>query len=547
MRILVVQCNPIIGDMANNTKKMVQSILSAKQKGADVVLFPELALSGYPPEDLLLHSAFIEAQESCLQQLVLASQGMFIVVGLARGNNGSKSEKPLFNSAAVIHDGAIIGFADKQLLPTYDIFDERRYFEPGSQTKIWNYQNKKIAVLICEDIWQHADYSYVNYTQYARCPLADLEKERVDILFTLAASPYAYQKLHMRLEIGAKSCKRLQCPMIMCCQMGGNDQLVFDGYSFYLDAQGELIEIAKGFEEEEMLIDFPSYQKTSLFIPDDWADLYGALVLGVRDYMGKLGFKKACLGVSGGIDSALVASIAVDALGRESVLAVNMPSRYSVQASITDAQQLAENLGIEMLQIPIEMLFKTTLDCLHPFFEARVEDITEENIQARIRGMILMALSNKLGYLVLSTANKSEMAMGYSTLYGDMVGSLSVICDVTKRQVYALADWINRHRQIIPHACIIKAPSAELKENQKDSDSLPDYEIIDNVLQGYVEELLSAEEIASNYGLALELVQDLIQRIHRAEYKRGQAPPGIRVSKRAFRVGRRYPIVQKWA
>lgn len=545
MRILVAQRNPIVGDMEGNAKKILESIETARKKGADIVLFSELILCGYPPEDLLLHPCFIDAQEKYLARIVEATRGLFVVVGVVRRNT-AKGEKPIFNSAAIICDGNILGFEDKQLLPTYDVFDERRYFEPGTHTKIWDYQGKKIAVLICEDIWQHAGYEYISYTKYARDPIEDLTTQKVDLLLNLSSSPYQFQKPNMRIKVCAKSCKTLHCPVILCCQVGGNDQLVFDGYSLYMDAQGRLCQLARGFEEDEMLVDLTEQMSECHIISDDIQDLYRALVLGTRDYMHKLGFTKGCLGLSGGIDSALVACIAVEALGKDNVLALSMPSRYSSKESVTDAQQLALHLGIEVLHVSIEQMFQSTLDSLNPLFKGLPEDVTEENLQARLRGLALMAVSNKWGYILLSTGNKSEMAMGYCTLYGDMAGGLSIISDVTKRQVYALARWINRKQEIIPQAIIEKAPSAELKANQKDTDSLPDYSIVDAVLQSYVEEFRTPEEIAQIHELPLKLVKDLIQRIHHAEYKRRQAPPGIRVSKKAFRVGRRYPIVQKW-
>ncbi len=545
MRVLVAQKNPTVGDMEGNTKMILESIDAARAKKADIVLFSELALCGYPPEDLLLHPAFIDAQEKYLQKVVNASKGLFIVVGTVRRNT-AKGEKPIFNSAAVICDGRILGFEDKQLLPTYDVFDERRYFEPGERTQVWEYKGKRIAILICEDMWQHAGYEYIGYTQYARDPIEDLKEEKIDLLFNLSSSPYQFQKPNMRVKVCSESCKTLHCPVILCCQVGGNDQLVFDGYSLYMDAQGHLKQIAQGFEEEEMLVDLSVKGTVCSFVHDDIEDLYRALVLGVRDYMHKLGFTKGCLGLSGGVDSALVACIAVEALGKENVLGLSMPSRYSSRGSITDAEKLAHNLGIELLCISIEKMFQAALSCLEPLFSGMPEDVTEENLQARLRGITLMAVSNKLGYILLSTGNKSEMAMGYCTLYGDMAGGLSVISDVTKQQVYALARWINRHQEIIPQATIDKDPSAELKANQKDTDTLPDYKILDAVLKSYVEEFRTPEEIAQMHQLPIEQVNDLIHRIHRAEYKRRQAPPGIRVSKKAFRVGRRYPIVQGW-
>lgn len=543
MRIFVAQLNPIIGDLEGNTQKIIQALNRARDKAADIVLFPELALCGYPPEDLLLHPSFIDAQVKYLEKIVHASSGLMVVVGLVRRDT-SDGEKPIFNSAAVICDGKLLGFEDKHLLPTYDVFDERRYFEPGRKTDVWEFKGKKIAVLICEDIWQHA--GYVGYTQYARDPVMELVPLKPDLVLNLSASPYQFQKPDVRVKVCSKCAKTLHCPVILCCQVGGNDQLVFDGYSLHVDEKGSLRQVAKGFEEDDMIVDLDAAACPSSFTYDPIKDLYQALVLGVRDYFHKSGFKKGCLGLSGGIDSALVACIAVDALGKENVLGVTMPSRYSSTGSVSDSEALSRNLGIQMLEIPIEGPFQNFLDLLNPFFQGKGPDMTEENLQARIRGTILMAISNKLGHIVLSTGNKSEMGMGYCTLYGDMCGGLSVISDVTKQQVYVLCGYLNREKEVIPQSIIDKVPSAELRPNQKDSDSLPPYDVVDKVLQGYVEEYLSPDEIAAKYDIPLAVAIDLVFKIHRSEYKRRQAAPGIRVSKKAFRVGRRYPIVQGW-
>ena len=359
----------------------------------------------------------------------------------------------------------------------------------------------------------------------------------------MSASPYRFQKLETRIEVCLACARTLRCPVVLCCQVGANDQLIFAGYSTYINSQAKLQQLAKGFEEDSMLFDTESISTPYTFTTDPFKDLYQALVLGVRDYFVKLGFKKACLGISGGIDSALTACIAVDALGKENVLGITMPSRYSSKQSLLDSRELAENLKITLKQIPIEKPFQAYLELLQPYFVDQKFDVTEENLQARIRGAILMAFSNKFGCLVLSTGNKSEMAMGYCTLYGDMCGGLSVLSDVTKQQVYILA---NLHKQRIPKSTLKKPPSAELKLNQLDSDSLPPYDIIDQVLQGYMEEHFSPEEISHQYQIPLDLVRQLIKRICNAEYKRQQAAPGIRVSQRAFQAGRRFPIVQKW-
>ncbi len=430
------------------------------------------------------------------------------------------------------------------LLPTYDVFDERRFFEPGTTPRVWNFFGKKVAITICEDIWQHS--ALLRYTSYARDPVVELAALQPDLLLNISASPYSVSKLQNRFNVGLRAAETLHCPVVLCNQVGGNDSLIFDGYSYHLDAAGQLIDLCAGFKEDLHLIDLDANSPPQVFKDEAVSNLNEALVLGLHDYFQKSGFKKACLGLSGGIDSALVASLAAQALGPENVLGVGMPSRFSSQGSIDDARQLAKNLNIEYREISIEKPFQGYLDLLIPEFEGKTADVTEENLQARIRGMILMALSNKLGYIVLSTGNKSELAMGYATLYGDMCGGLGVINDLSKMQVYALSRWINREKEIIPWNTIQKPPSAELRLNQKDSDSLPDYQIVDNVLQDYVEAYLSPAKIAEKHGYPLALVQDLIQRIHRAEYKRRQAPPGLRVTEKAFSVGRRFPIVQKF-
>jgi NAD+ synthase (glutamine-hydrolysing) len=539
----LAQINPVIGDLLGNTSKILDGIKRAKNTLADLVLFPELALTGYPPDDFLLLSHFIDALTAPLEEIRKASEGLVVVVGTPRRSNTGFGH-PLHNSAAIFRDGKFLGYQDKCLLPTYDVFDERRYFEPGGTIKLWDLCGKKVGITICEDIWQHSDL--LSQTSYARDPVLELRDQKPDLVLNLSASPYSIDKFRNRLTTCAKAAVTLQCPFVLCNQVGGNDGIIFDGRSLCMDKTGELLHCGKGFEEDFMLVDLTENEKSITITENSIGDLYQALVLGVRDYFGKSGFSRACLGLSGGIDSALVACIAVEALGKYNVLGVAMPSRFSSESSIQDAQQLATALGIECKEIAIEAPFESYLTLLTPHFQGKALDVTEENLQARIRGMILMALSNKLGYIALSTGNKSELAMGYSTLYGDMCGGLGVISDVSKRQVYALAHWINRDREIIPLSTIQKAPSAELRPNQKDSDSLPDYDIIDNVLQGYVEEHRSPAEIADIYHYPLELVNDLILRIHRSEYKRRQSAPGLRVTEKAFSVGRRFPIVQGW-
>ncbi len=543
MDICVAQLNYTVGDFKGNTQKILSALDQARAKKADLVVFSELAICGYPPEDLLFQEGFVEEMELCLERIIQASKGLFVVVGLAR-KNPSKIGKRFFNSAAIIENGVLLGFHDKWLLPTYDVFDEGRYFEPGTSCQTWNYKGKKIAVLICEDIWQHS--KEISMTSYAKDPVEVCSQKQSDYLINIAASPYHLEKLDLRLQVCRKTIQTLKCPLILCAQVGGNDQLVFDGCSLLLDAKGTLAHLAKAFEEEICFWSLDPIQQGSYQLLTSSQELFSALVLGVRDYFHKSGFKKACLGLSGGIDSALVACIALEALGKEHVLGLCMPSRYSSSSSITDAKALSANLGISCEEISIEAPFQTFLNLLEPHFQGLPSDIAEENLQARIRGTLLMAFSNKFGYIVLSTGNKSEMALGYMTLYGDLCGGLSVISDLTKRQVYELAHYVNRHEEIIPLSTIQKEPSAELRPNQKDSDSLPQYDLLDNIVHAYIEQGKSAKKIAEENRLELSFVQSLIQKIHRAEYKRRQAPPGIRVSQKSFREGRKVPIVQKW-
>lgn len=545
MKIMVAQINPTIGDLAGNAQKIIQYIEKAKKAKMDLVLFPELTICGYAPEDLLLHNSFIEECHKRLEEIIKETKDIAVIVGLPRKNLHT-GEKGLLNSCAVIENGKLIGFQDKWLLPTYDVFNERRYFEPGHETRIWNVKGKKVGLVICEDIWQHA--GYVDLTSYPRDPIQELVKYKPDVLLNSSASPYQFQKPDVRIKVCEKAAKTLNCPVILCCQVGANDQIIFDGYSVYVGKDGTLCRLAKGFEEDEMLLDLDHPSCSTHFSYDPIKDLYEALKLGLKDYFHKSGFKQACLGLSGGIDSALVASIAVDALGPENVLGVCMPSKFTSDESIEDAYLLAKNLKMECITIPIKEEMETFLHTMKPHFKGKKEDTTEENLQSRLRGMTLMSLSNKHGYIVLSTGNKSEMAMGYCTLYGDMCGGLGVIGDVVKTKVYELARYINTAAKYdrIPARTLEKSPSAELRFNQKDSDTLPDYQILDSVLSGYVEDYLRPDSIAEKYKLPLDLVKELVKKIHSSEYKRRQGPPVLRVSKKSFGVGRQYPIVQGW-
>jgi NAD+ synthase (glutamine-hydrolysing) len=542
MRILAAQINPTIGDIQGNCSKILHALEEAEKQKAEIVITPELALTGYPPEDFLLKKDFIAAVEKALSSLIPKTKKVGLIVGLPR-KNLARHGKRLFNSAAVLWEGKLLGYQDKMLLPTYDVFDERRYFEPGEKSLIWNFGNRKIGITICEDIWPHGGGEFAEI--YAKDPIETLKGTSLELLVNLSASPYHVGKSPIRQKVASIAAIDLAIPVVLCNQVGGNDSLIFDGSSFLLNLEGKLISSAPAFEEAFTLFDTESALLT-LPSKSPWEELFAALVLGIKDYFAKSGFKKACLGLSGGIDSALVACLAVTALGKENVLGIAMPSRYSSPESVQDAEELAKHLDIPLRTISIEGPFSAFLELLAPHFKGIAPDTTEENLQARIRGMLLMAFSNKFGMIVLSCGNKSELAMGYSTLYGDLCGGLAVISDLTKQQVYGLSHWINREQEIIPESTLTKEPTAELKPNQKDSDSLPPYELLDKILVDYIEEGLSKEEILQQGNYSKELVSEIVKKIHLNEYKRRQAPPGLRVSEKAFSKGRHFPIVQKW-
>ena len=481
----------------------------------------------------------IQACSKKLIEIIAETKEMFVVIGLPRINPEHK-EKPLLNSAAILIDGELKGFKDKTLLPTYDVFDERRYFEPGKEERTWEYKGIKIGVTICEDVWQHTD-ALNGYTNYERDPVKDLKEEKLDLMLNISGSPYFFARKDQRLSVFSKCAKTLECPVVFCNQVGANDQFIFDGHSMCLDERGKLCSIAKGFLREDFLVNLENLKETEL--PENGIkDLYQALVLGVKDYFRKQEFSKAVLGLSGGVDSALVACIAKDALGSENVHGIMMPSRFSSKASIEDAKELAKLLKIEISEVSIESVYKEYLSLLEPKFKKLPQNETEENIQSRIRGMILMAYSNKFGSIVLSTGNKSEMAMGYTTLYGDMVGGLGVLHDVLKTQVYELA----KYTRVVPNSILKKPPSAELRENQVDTDSLPPYDLLDPILEDYLEKRMSLKGIAEKEKQSFDFVTNLVRKIHLAEYKRRQAPISLRVSSKAFNKGRIIPIVQKW-
>lgn len=543
MRVLAAQLNPTIGDLDGNLQKVLAALKRAREQRIDIVVFPELVLSGYFPDDLLLDVSYIEAIQQKLALIEPHTKGLFAAIGLPR-LNPNKKEKPLYNSAAIFADGKFLGFKDKTLLPTYDVYDEKRYFESGTQQPIWEYLGRRIAILICEDAWQHAHQ--VQDTTYQIDPVVELKEKQPDLVLNLSGSPYSYRRSDVRFSVFSDVAKTLSCPLVFCNQVGANDEWIFDGHSLYFNEKGELLQLAKGFVEQDFIVDLNTHACPCAVPETGTSDLYAALVLGVRDYFHKQNLKKALLGLSGGIDSALVACIAKDALGAENVLALTMPSRYSSKGSVEDSYALAQNLHIELKTILIESVFESYLQLLKQSWQEPSSGFTEENLQSRIRGMILMAHSNQTGALLLNTGNKSEMAMGYATLYGDMAGGLGVLQDVTKRHVYELSRYVNRQQEIIPQAIIDKAPSAELRPDQRDSDSLPPYEVLDPILEDYLEERMQPAAIAAKRKQPLELVQEIIRRVHAAEFKRRQAPIGLRVTQKAFSRGRIVPIVQKW-
>ncbi len=541
MRIFTAQINPIIGDIEGNCQKILHALERAKEKKADIVLFPELTLCGYFPDDLLLDLALITACKQKLDVILPKTRGLFVVLGLPTVNVGK--EKPLHNSAAILADGKLLGFKHKTLLPTYDVFDERRFFEPGREEKVWSYQGKRIGITICEDAWQNA--KSVKETSYEKDPILELKKQGIDLMLNLSGSPFYFERRDARISVFQKAARTLNCPVVFCNQVGANDQLIFDGHSLAISAEGELIQMAKGFVEDDLIIDLDQKHNTPKK-SSPIQDVHDALVLGVKDYFHKQGLKKALLGISGGIDSAVCACIAVEALGKENVWGYTLPSKFTSKKSLEDAHTIAKHLGISLQQIPIDDLFSQYLNLLESKFTKREFDITEENLQARIRMMILMAFSNKEGPIMLYPGDKSEMAMGYTTLYGDLAGGLGVLLDVTKSRVYQLGRTINEKRKIIPESIFTKAPSPELKEGQKASDSLPAYEILDPIIEDYIEEQLELEAIAKKRGHSLEYVKKIVHQIHAAEYKRRQAPMGLRITQKAFAKGRYVPIVQKW-
>jgi NAD+ synthetase len=550
MKLALAQLNPTIGDLAGNAQKILAQAQRAQQAGADLLLTPELALCGYPPRDLLLDPAFIQALERQLQGLAQACPtGLGLLVGTVTANPEAQTQggKGLWNSAVLLGEGQVQCRFHKRLLPTYDVFDEDRYFAPGETQGYFLWAGLKIGVTICEDLWN--DEAFWGQRRYAHNPLADLAQAGVDLVLNLSASPYSLAKQRLRQALVQHSAQRFQLPIVYANQVGGNDDLIFDGASFVVNCQGHLLCRAQAFAEDLIYLDFETTQGDFLAgpcqpYPEAAAELFAALVLGVKDYLHKCGFSRAVLGLSGGIDSALVAAIAVAALGAENVLGILMPSPYSSDHSLSDALALAQNLGITTHTIPIEPAMATYDQMLAPLFQGMPFGLAEENIQARIRGNVLMAIANKFGHLLLTTGNKSEMAVGYCTLYGDMNGGLAVIADLPKTQVFKLCHWLNRDREVIPANILSKPPSAELKPGQVDQDSLPPYEILDQILEHFIHHHQSRQAIIQA-GFEPETVHRVAQLIRRAEFKRRQAAPGLKVTDRAFGSGWRMPIAMK--
>jgi NAD+ synthase (glutamine-hydrolysing) len=544
MKIALAQFNPTVGDFEGNAARIVSLATQAKQRGADLAVFSELCICGYLPLDLLERPAFIERNHETLKCIAM-QMPLPAIVGYAGRVERDRAGKSIANKAALIDEGRVVFEQSKMLLPTYDVFDESRYFQPGDRQYVYGLDREQLGITICEDVWN--DKTFWANPLYARDPVTELVAQGTSVLLNISASPYTLEKRTLRLQMLRSLAQHHRRPVIYVNQVGGDDSLIFDGASIAITPDGRIAAQAKAFEEDVVLFDTVTSEGDIHEQPDDEiAYAYQALVTGTRDYVRKCRFTKAIVALSGGIDSAVVASIAVAALGPRNVLGVSMPGPYSSEGSKTDAKALADNLGIEFLTIPIGEVFESYIKVLKPAFGDRKPDTAEENIQARIRGNYLMALSNKFGSMVLSTGNKSESAVGYCTLYGDMAGGLAVISDVPKLMVYELAHYINRERELIPRSTIIKPPSAELRPDQKDTDSLPPYEVLDRILKAYIEEVKAPEQIAAELGYDLKLVREIAALVDRNEYKRKQAAPGLKITSRAFGFGRPFPIAQRF-
>lgn len=546
MKIALGQINPTVGDFSGNSRKIIDFAARAKAQGADLVVFPEMCVCGYPARDMVERPAFVRRNQETVEKIAEATRGIAVICGFVTAAK-AETGKSVMNSAALLADGKIQFQQSKMLLPTYDVFDEQRNFAPAEKQEVLRFGDRNVALTICEDAWN--DKHFWPRRLYSVDPVETLIKAGGDFVINISASPFHIGKPQLRQDMLTTIARTDNVPVLFVNQVGGNDSVVFDGASMVIAPNGEILARGKSFEEDLIFFDTVTGKGDIHPQPQGREEsAYQALVLGTRDYVHKTGFGQAIIGLSGGIDSALVAAIAVDALGAKNVIGVGMPSQYSSQHSLDDAKALAAALGIDYMLIPITDMFATFRKTMEPAFKGMPEDITEENMQSRIRGMILMALSNKLRALVLSTGNKSEYAVGYSTLYGDMAGALAVISDVPKTFVYKLSRYVNckASREIIPRSTLEKEPSAELRPNQKDTDSLPPYEVLDLILEDYVEDLKTVKQIAQERGLEKELVLRVVRLIERSEFKRQQAPPGLKVTEKAFGVGRRFPIAAKY-
>jgi len=543
VKIALGQINPTVGDFSGNAAKIIQFARQARDAGASLILFPELAVCGYPPRDLVERPSFVARNRESAEKIASETQGIAVICGLVTPAH-AETGKSVMNSAALLREGRVEFIQSKMLLPTYDVFDEMRNFAPAKSQQLFGFCGKQMALTICEDAWN--DKHFWNRRLYVVDPVEELVRAGGNVVLNISASPFWLGKRELRRDMLATIAKNDKVPVAMVNQVGGNDSLVFDGSSLVIAPDGRVIAQGKSFAED--LIYFDTQNLTGDMheqIAGEEGSAYEALVLGTRDYVRKCGFQRVIIGLSGGIDSALTAAIAVDALGAENVIGVGMPGPYSSMGSVDDARELARNLGIRFELLSINEIYEACRKTLAPVFAGMREDVTEENIQSRSRGLVLMSLSNKFGALVLSTGNKSEVAAGYCTLYGDMVGGLAVISDVPKTLVYRLSAYVNSRRPMIPQATIEKPPSAELRPDQKDSDSLPPYDVLDEILEDYVEDARSAEQIAASRDFDLDLVKRVIRMVDRSEYKRQQAAPGIKISSKAFGYGRRFPIAAK--
>ena len=541
MKIGLLQLNFTIGDFEKNSEKVLNAYLRAVRLGAELCVAPELGICGYPPRDLLNRKDFLQSHDRTLRELAKKVGKVPLIIGGIEKNK-KKDGRSLHNSAFLLEKGKARVVAQKSLLPTYDVFDEDRYFEPGTRNEPLRLGKEKVGVTICEDIWNDEDLWPER--RYRRDPVRELAKKGIDLLINLSASPWSMGKEKVRHRLLAEVAKREKIPVVQVNLVGGNDELVFDGESMVVGTRGGLLGVGAAFAEEVRVVDLGGREEKPVWAEDE-EQVFRALVLGTRDYLEKCGFREVVLGLSGGIDSALTAVIAVEALGKDRVLGVAMPSRFSSPGSVTDAEVLAKTLGIRFVKIPIEDSFAAMLRSLASVRAGKHGGLTEENLQSRLRGVILMAISNDSGRLLLTTGNKSELAVGYCTLYGDMCGALAVIADVPKTMVYQISKWVNRNGEIIPRDSIEKAPSAELRPDQKDQDSLPPYEELDRILESYVVHEGSLDAMAKK-GISKKVAQEIVRKIDLSEYKRRQAAPGLKVTTKAFGLGRRVPIAQRF-